>query len=381
MSDDLSVCVVTHPVTFASEPAVAGLLEVLSATASVSLITVGLPNESAVWDEYDVVDVGANNSNSGIFGSAVQFVLHQIRMCREINRSDEDLVLFFGAMSYLLPILFAKIAGKNVILLPRGNVPDSLDRIWSDRIPDTLAYLLSRPVWLLERISYRAADTILTLSPSMSEDLGLTGYGQKLYECGARPVDIVRFSPEVPYADRDMRIGYLGRLDEEKGVDTLIDVVDHFPEEIKFTFIGDGALRGRIEDQLKDSIQRGSVDVTGWVDHENVPIQLNQLQLLVMTAKTEGVPTTVLESMACGTPVAATSVGGIPDVVADGETGFLLQNDDPGAVADRIEMVLVESDLPEMSETARRFVVDNYSFDVVAEKYERVLTETVERNS
>lgn len=381
MSDDLSVCVVTHPITSASEPAVAGLLKVISATASVSLVTVGLPNESVVWDKYDVVDVGANDTNSGILGSAARFILHQIRMCREINHSDEEVVLFFGAMSYLLPVLFAKIVGKNVILLPRGNVPDSLYRIWSDRIPDTLAYLLSRPVWLFERISYRVADTILTLSPSMSEDLGLTGYGQKLYECGARPVDVDRFSPKIPYADRDIRIGYLGRLDEEKGVDTLIDVVDHLPEEIKFTFIGDGTLRGRIEDQLKNSIQSGAVDVTGWVDHENVPAQLNQLQLLVMTAKTEGVPTTVLESMACGTPVAATAVGGIPDVVADGKTGLLLQSDDPSTVADRIETALREDNLPEMSETARWFVVDNYSFDVVAEKYERVLTETVERNS
>lgn len=295
-------------------------------------------------------------------------------------RSDEELILFFGAMSYLLPILFAKLIGKNVLLVPRGNVPDSLYRIWGDRIPNSLAYLLSRLVWLLERISYRISDTILTLSPSMSEDLGLIGYDEKLYECGARPVDVDQFRPEKPYTDREVQIGYLGRLDEEKGVDTLIEVVDQLPKEIQFTFIGDGALRDQIENELDDAIERGSVKITGWVDHEEVPDQLNELRLLVMTSKTEGVPTTALESMACGTPVAATPVGGIPDVVADGETGILLRNDDPGVIAEQIEIALREAELVEMSETARRFVVDNYTFDKVAEKYEQVLAETAERS-
>lgn len=381
MSLEQSVRVVTHPITSASEPAVAGLLEVVGeASGSVSLVTVGLPDDSTVWEKYEVIDVGGDRGDMGLLRSALWFVIHQVRMCRAIARGDEELALFFGATSYLLPIAFTRLIGRSVVVVPRGNVPNSLYRIWSDRFPIPVAYLLSRPIWFLERIGYRFAHTILTLSPSMSEDLGLAGYGAKLYECGTRPVDVARFHPETQYTDRDLRIGYLGRLDEEKGVDTLVEVVDHLPDEIQFTFIGDGSLRNLIEDELGDAIDRGSVEVTGWVDHEDVPTRLNELRLLVMTSKTEGVPTTVLESMACGTPVAATPVGGIPDVVEDGKTGIHIRSDDPSTIADRIETTLMEGDLAGMSETARRFVVDNYSFDVVVEKYERVLTETIERS-
>ena len=372
MERDSSVCVVTHPISHASEAAVDGLLEVIAAVASVSLITANLPEDSDVWDEYEVVEVSDEGTGESVPVAALRFVLNQVRMCRAIQQRDEEVVLFFGAMSYVLPILFAKAIGKRVVLEPRGNVPDSLYRIWSDRLPDRLAYLLSRFVWALERIGYATADAILTLSPAMSEDLGLRGYDAKLFEHGARPVDIERFQPTTPFDDRERKIGYLGRLDEEKGVDILTEVVKHLPDDITFVFIGGGALHERMENELAEKIENGAVEITGWVDHDEVPQYLNDLQLLVMTSRTEGVPTTALEAMACGTPVCATPVGGIPDVVKDGETGFLLEEDEPREMAARIEAIVHEEDLSEVSDSAREFVLDNFSFDVVVQEYERV---------
>jgi len=372
MGRDLSVCVVTHPVSQASEAAVDGLLEVIAAVATVSLVTANLPEGSGVRDEYDVTEVSDRGTGESIPLAAWRFVRNQIRMCQVIRHRDEEIVLFFGATSYVVPILFARVIGKRVILEPRGNVPDSLYRIWADRVPDRLAYLLSRAVRALERVGYASADAILTLSPAMSEDLGLGRYDAKLYEHGARPVDTDRFRPRTPYEEREQRIGYLGRLDEEKGVDVLVDVVARLPDEITFVFIGDGALRGEIETQLAGKIERGAVEITGWVDHEAVPERLNELRLLVMTSRTEGVPTTALEAMACGTPVCATPVGGIPDVVKDGETGFLLERGAPESVAEQLVSVYRDEPLSQMSESAREFVLANYSFHVVVREYERV---------
>ena len=377
MKRELSVCLVTHPVSHASEAAIDGLLEVVSAVASVSLVTANLPDDSTVWDEYDVTEVSNSGTGDSIFLAAWRFVRNQIRMCRAIRKSDEKIVLFFGAMSYVLPILFAKAIGKKVILEPRGNVPDSLYRIWADRMPDRIAFLLSRLVWILERIGYASADAILTLSPAMSDDLDLRKYEGKLHEHGARPVDIERFKPTTEYGRRSKQIGYLGRLDEEKGVDLLIDVVKQLPEDIAFVFIGDGALREDIETELSEKIERGSVEITGWVDHEEVPEYLNELRLLVMTSRTEGVPTTALEAMACGTPVCATPVGGIPDVVKDGETGFLLQEKTPESIANRIQAIIQTKSLCETSRSTRDFVVANYRFDVVTEEYRDVFRSVV----
>jgi glycosyltransferase involved in cell wall biosynthesis len=371
-----TVCVVTHPLSDVSETAVNGLLEVVSAAvSSVSLVTANLPKDSDVWDEYEVREVSDADTGSSVLVAAPRFVLNQIRMCNEIRKRDEEIMLFFGATSYLLPILFARLLGKKVVLEPRGNVPDSLRRIWSESLPNPLAYLLSRPVWLLERAGYTVADAVLVLSPSMADDLDLRKprYEKKLYEHGARPVDIELFRPTVPYDERDRRIGYLGRLDEEKGVDVLTQVVKHLPDDIKFVFVGDGAFRPRIEDELSEKIESDAVELTGWVEHDEVPDYLNSLRLLLMTSRTEGVPTTALESMACGTPVCSTPVGGVPDVVKDGETGFLLESDaSPEKTAERIEDIMENTNLADMSDTARDFVVENYSFDAVVEEYRRV---------
>ena len=376
---DQSVCVVTHPLSTTSEAAVNGLLEVVSAAASsVSLITANLPEDSDVWDSYEVCEISSSETGESVGTAAVRFIRNQIRMCSELRRRDEEIVLFFGAVSYLLPILLSRLVGKRVIVEPRGNVPDSLYRIWADRLPDRLAFLLSRPVWLLERAGYLAADAILLLSPSMADDLGLEApkYQHKIHEHGARPVDIERFAPTTPFADRDRTIGYLGRLDEEKGVDVLIEVVKQLPDDLEFVFVGDGALRPQIEEELADKIDRGSVRLAGWVDHDEVPAFLNSFRLLVMTSRTEGVPTTALEAMACGTPVCATPVGGIPDVVHDGETGWLLTEASPAGMAARIENVVRNSDnLVATSQTARSYVVENYSFDVVVKAYRSVFTE------
>jgi glycosyltransferase involved in cell wall biosynthesis len=373
MGRDHSVCVVTHPISHASEAAVDGLLEVISAEASVSLITANLPDDSVVWEEYEVTKVSDTGTGDSVVVAAWRFLRNQIRMCQAIRRRDEKIVLFFGAMSYLLPILFARAIGKQVILEPRGNVPDSLHRIWAERMPDQIAYLLSRGVWALERVGYASADAILTLSPGMAEDLELGRYENKLHKHGARPVDIERFRLETPYENRERRIGYLGRLDEEKGVDILIDVVARLPDDVTFVFIGDGALREQIERELADEIERGTVEVTGWVDHQAVPARLNELQLLVMTSRTEGVPTTALEAMACGTPVCATPVGGIPDVVRDGETGKLLDSNSAARMASQIATLLNDEEARVgMSKGAREFVVENYSFDAVVERYRTV---------
>lgn len=380
-TEDITVCVVTHPLSHASEAAIGGLLEVISgAVSSVSLITANLPDDSEVWNKYDVREVSGSNTGESVIIAAFRFVLNQVRMCQELQKRDEEIVLFFGAVSYILPILFARLIGKAVIVEPRGNVPDSLYQIWADRMPKPIAFLLSRTVWLLERIGYLTADAIIVLSPSMGDDLGLRKprYEAKLYEHGARPVDVDRFRPRIQYQNRPKRIGYLGRLDEEKGVDLLTEIVKHLPEEINFIYIGDGSLRPLIEDELGDRLESGSVRVTGWVDHGEVPEYLSSLRLLVMTSRTEGVPTTALEAMACGTPVISTPVGGIPDVVEEGVTGYLLDTDgSPSVHADRIESVLENQEGSVVSDRCREFVTTRYSFGEVVEEYKKIFSEVV----
>jgi len=370
---DYSVCLVTHPLSEASETAVHGLLDLIAASACVSLVTANLASDSEIRDDYEVIDINQSGTGDSIIVAAVRFLRNQFQMARIVRQRDEEIVLFFGAVSYLLPIFAAKVSRQKIIVEPRGNVPESLYQIWRSRVHDSIAFTLSKMVWLLEQIGYWVADSVIALSPGMAEDLGLYRYDHKLYENGARPVDVDRFSPNTPYEERSKRIGYLGRLDEEKGVDILVEVVKNLDDNYEFVFIGGGVLQEYVEDELSAKVEDDTVKVTGWVDHDDIPKYLDSLRLMITTSRTEGVPTTILESMGCGTPVCATSVGGVPDVVEDGKTGYLLDpTNSPEQYAEQITSVLMTDDLKTMSDQCREFVVNNYGFEVVVEKYQQV---------
>jgi glycosyltransferase involved in cell wall biosynthesis len=166
----------------------------------------------------------------------------------------------------------------------------------------------------------------------------------------------------------------IGRLDTEKGIEELIQAVKRLPSDVTFRFVGDGAYREVVEQQLAAEIEAGQVELTGWVDHDEVPAHLNGIKLLVLASEpTEGLPTAIQEAFACGTPIYATPVSGIPSVVAEGETGFLMQDRSPGRIAEKVESILSREDLPEISETCRAFAVKNYSFEASVDNFECLL--------
>lgn len=99
------------------------------------------------------------------------------------------------------------------------------------------------------------------------------------------------------------------------------------------------------------------------------------MRLLVLPSQpTEGLPTTILEAFACGTPVYATPVSGVPDVVHEGETGFLIEATDPETMAAEIRQIMARDDLAEIADNARRLVEREYQFDAAVERYRAILT-------
>ena len=369
------VLVVTHPLAPASESHVKALLDIVGAITSVALVTTNLSEDSPIRGGYDVIEISkAGAGTSSIPVAAFRFVLNQFRMCRTILRRDDGIVLFFGGISYLFPILLAKLLGRTVVLEPRGNVPLTLRLQWEQNIPAPMARVLAGAVWLLERAGYGLADAIVTYTPSMAEELDLNRYGEKLYPNGARYIDTEQFSPTVPFEERETVVGFLGRLDEEKGIRTLAKVAKELPEDVIFRFIGDGELRPWLERELEDEIDNGTVEITGWVAHEEVPERLNELRLLVLFSEpTEGLPTVILESMACGTPVYTTPVSGIPDIITHEETGYLFQSTNPESVSARIERLIDSGELSATSRASAELVQNEYCREAAIERYRELL--------
>jgi glycosyltransferase involved in cell wall biosynthesis len=375
------VCIVTQPQrNRTSKDHAHDLADIIAEITAVSVLTANLPDDSPLWDDHNVIEFSASGTGEHVLVEIFRFVLNQFRLCVSIYRREEEMILFFGTTSYVLPAVWARLLGKTVVVLPRGDVPLSLRLRWQESLPEIVARLLAGLVSALERINYRLADATMTYTPAMAEQLGLDRYEEKLYTDGARFVDTEQFDIEIPFETRERTVGFIGRLDVEKRVPELAAAARELPDDIRFVFVGDGDYRELLERELSAETERGSVEVVGWVDREDVPDQLNRLRLLVVPSHpTEGLPTAILEAMACGTPAYATPVAGVPDVVREGKTGFIMNSVEAPQIAADIESILAREDLDQISAEGRALIEAKYSFDAAVARYKNIL-ETVSKS-
>ncbi|RMG43943.1 MAG: glycosyltransferase family 1 protein [Acidobacteria bacterium] len=132
-----------------------------------------------------------------------------------------------------------------------------------------------------------------------------------------------------------------GRLSPEKGQDVLVRAVAHLRERgrpVLAAILGEGARRRRLERLIRRERLADSVRLAGF-RHE-LPRWIAGADLLVNPSRSEGLPNVILEAFRVGTPVVATEVGGVPEAVVDGETGWTVPPDDPEALAGAIEQAL-----------------------------------------
>jgi glycosyltransferase involved in cell wall biosynthesis len=178
-------------------------------------------------------------------------------------------------------------------------------------------------------------------------------------------------------ADRPLRIGYLGRLSPEKGVDILIHATKLMASQdrdVKVVIAGDGPLRGLIERELNNEIRSGRVELLGWLPHEKVPDFLSKIRLLLMPSYTEGLPSALIETIACGTPVLTSRVGEIPQVVIHGETGFLIDELNPHNIASlALKLIKDEESLRRMSTRCSTYMMEFFKEDEVIHVWKKIL--------
>jgi glycosyltransferase involved in cell wall biosynthesis len=114
----------------------------------------------------------------------------------------------------------------------------------------------------------------------------------------------------------------------------------------------------------------------------DVPALLARGSVLVLSSLTEGISLTLLEAMARGLPVVATRVGGNPEVVVDGETGYLVASRDPSQLAARLVQLVENPEIArDMGRRARERVVEHFEVSRMISRYEELYLQCVEQTS
>lgn len=154
---------------------------------------------------------------------------------------------------------------------------------------------------------------------------------------------------------------YFGRLSEEKGVDVLIDAVAELGEPLRIAGAGPAAT------SLEDQARRLGADVEflGRLPKEALHDVVRASRVSVLPARWhENQPLSVLESYACGVPVVASALGGLPEIVLDGETGALVPHNDPHALASALSRYVDDEEIARKHGLAGRALVETqYSPD------------------
>jgi glycosyltransferase involved in cell wall biosynthesis len=165
-----------------------------------------------------------------------------------------------------------------------------------------------------------------------------------------------------------------GRLSPEKGPDQFIAaaaLMARRDPDVGFVLFGDGPLREMLARQIADCGLSGSFVLAGF--RSDVQRFLPACDLIVLSSWTEGLPVIVLEALAAGVPVVATSVGGAPEVVQEGINGFLVPPGDPPALTQRIEDVLSDdARRRSMGQEGRRRIRQHFTFAAQARQYEEL---------
>lgn len=178
--------------------------------------------------------------------------------------------------------------------------------------------------------------------------------------------------------DETMKIVTIGRLVEKKGYEYTIKAIAEVAKKhknIEYLIVGDGPLRNELEFLVSGLEIKNYVKFLGEVDQDEVLKVCKGSHIFVLPSVTardgeqEGIPVVLMEAQAVGLPVISTYHSGIPEVVVDGKSGFLVREKDVDALAERIEYLIEHPEIwLQMGEAGRKLVEEKYDIRKLNQK-------------
>lgn len=250
-------------------------------------------------------------------------------------------------------------AVKYLLTLQEG---DSAWDIW-------LRTFLIRPLY---KNIYRRADRIQVISNFLAE---------RAKNLGAKcPISVVPngigWKTESGYRDGGRTIITTSRLEKKNGIEYLIRAMKDV--DGRLLIVGEGKLRKKLEHLTAKLNLKDKVNFVGQVGHNQIHGYLRQANVFVRPSLSEGLGNSFLEAMADALPVVATPVGGIPDFLIDGQTGWFCQVKDPASIAEKINYILEPKNqavVRRAVDQARQLVTEKYAWPRLAEVMKNIFNQ------
>lgn len=289
-----------------------------------------------------------------------------IGLARAIRRWAPDIVQTYGVNSNLRGLLSAFLARVPVRVAGRRELGKCLSP--AQRRADRWAWRLAHRIVA----NSEAVRQQLIVEECVTPDKVVVvrnGLDLRQWSVAGDPAD----------ADGEAVVGMVAHFREDKDHATFLRAarrVLNVVPSARFCLIGSGPLESAVRECAHRLGITDRVEFRGRLEGEALRSAVGQFQVSVLASKTEGLPNTVLESMAAGRPVVATAVGGTQELIEDGVTGFLVPPGDPAALAERVICLLKEPSLAaSMGERGRQKVEREFTVERMAGQFQALYRE------
>lgn len=233
----------------------------------------------------------------------------------------------------------------------------------------TLYRIFIRP-W--HRLVFRMADSITAISAYLKERALKSGATVDV-EIIPNGVDLERFTKiSLEKNPAQTVLVTTSRLVEKNGVRFVIEALRYLPPSVHFWILGTGPLEEGLRVLAEEVGVSDRVLFLGHKNHEEVASILSRADIFIRPSLSEGLGNSFLEAMALGLPIIGTPVGGIPDFLIDGKTGFFAEPGNSRSIADVVTKVMTSPDLLRtVAENGERLVRERYGWNGVASSMQK----------
>jgi len=371
----LHLGILTFPLSKAGITPTSNLLKILNTLSNDITIITGDQGYKCFHEDkrYGVHGIHHRRSTR-VIPRIVNYIVTQIRISLTMFRNTRhvDVWFFFiGGDCLLLPMLTARFLRKKVVLMFPGSTT-----LVSKAINDGLADYAQ----CLSYINCILSDKIILYSPRLISHWKLERFKEQIEIAHEHIMDVNNNNQTKPLCQRNPTIGFIGRFSREKGAFNFAESIPKIlsaNSNTTFVMIGEGELFEAVKKCLQKNGVYQRTTLLSWIPHHQVLRYLNECTLIVIPSVTEGLPNIMLEAISCGTPVLATPVGAIPDVISDGKTGFLLKDNSADCISRTVERIVSRSDLEQIAHAARIIIENEFTLPTASRRFKEIICNVI----